>query len=136
MTDQLGGAAHRVKVTLDWKVNGHAITSPDRLSDVMNHPARRRAEATKKIKAHVKEHVGPKASFKFANKQELIMGQISASMGRDAFEDAVDSIPDLKYTMAKEPDTKVEVSFGDVTSGGRRRGKTRRNRKARSTRRR
>lgn len=135
--EQLGGAAHRVKVTLDWKINGRSVDNADALRMVVGEPKRRLTEATRKIKAHVKSHVGPKAAFKFASKDELQMAQISASMGREAFEDAVDNIPDLRYTMGpKDQNHEVEVSFGDVTAGGRRRGKTRRNRKARSTRRR
>jgi hypothetical protein len=135
---QLGGATLRAKVNLEWKINGHSITHPDRLGEIIAQPARRLTDATRRIKAHIKAHVGPKAAFRFTDPEiDLTLGRISASMGAAAFNDSLDNIPTLRYKMgSKDNDNKVEVDFVDITSGGKRHGKTRRSRKARSTRRR
>ena len=135
MTDeQLGGATYYVRVTLDWTINGTAA-SDDTLQSFFLRPKSRRAAALKKIKAHVKSYFNGKGNVKWSGKDEYSFILVSSTkMRKDEFDDLVDDIPTLETTIGG---SSVEIEFSDaVAAGGKRHGKTRRSRKARSTRRR
>jgi hypothetical protein len=135
-TEQLGGATHRLKASLDWEIDGreYSVADYEEVESFVNRPARRRAAVLKKLKAHVKEHVGPKATVRWLDPEDTMLIDISASgMGRQLFEDGVDDMPSLAFELDGRS---VRISFDNIRAGGRRRGKsTRRNKKRRSTRR-
>ena len=132
---QLGGATYRVRVTLDWKLNG-TTASDETLQSFFLRPAVRRTEALKKIKAHVKSHFGGKGNAKWVHAGEYGFLEVSSTrMRKDEFDDQVDDIPVLETTI---DGSSVEIEFSDAVSAGRGgRRKTRRGTKTRkSTRRR
>jgi hypothetical protein len=135
MTDeQLGGATYYVRVSLDWTI-GEEAASDDDLQAFFRRAKSRRAEALKKIKAHVKSYFDGKGNVKWSGENEYSFIRVSSTkMRKDEFDDLVDDIPTLETTIGG---SSVEIEFSDaVAAGGKRHGKTRRSRKARSTRRR
>ncbi len=134
MTDeQLGGATYYVRVSLDWKLNNRNASDDD-LQAFFLRPKSRRADALKKIKAHVKSYFDGKGNVKWSGANEYSFVLISSTkMRKDDFDDLVDDIPTLETTIGGTP---VEIEFSDAVAAGGGRGKTRRSRGARSTRRR
>lgn len=110
-----------VETTLQWEIDGVPVPGPNEAEAFVNATPARRADITRRIVAHVKTTLGPSATARFQDAEEAVMMKISARMGMEMFNDLVDTIPPLEFDLDGKH---VKVSFEDITSGGRRRGKT------------